>query len=274
MERENRGQSREQIANERLIRSFKRRIFFFGDRQIPDHDPILQKAVLRVIRDYKPTDIYEVGDLINADRVSSYGHDFDVPRLAEEFKEGKRVLGEMARVARTANPAVNLYFLLGNHERRVQKYVNRYAPELADLEKNGEQVLTVPYLLDLKELGYQTVDYWQEMKIDKDTLVFHGDKISEKGGATAQKNIDKFGKSVVAGHTHRLALVFRTQSDEVKFGMETGSLCKRNLHYPYSRKPDWQNGFAFLGVDRDGKLHPTVVPIVDGRFTFGGKIYK
>lgn len=258
------------------ITPFKARHLAFGDGQIPDLDYNALNAVLKVNDFFKATHAWIMGDMMNATTVSKYGYPADYKiSLDDEVHETREVLKHISDRLKKANPDIKIRYLEGNHEFRLQKYMDRNAAEIATLsETDGERTVSLPRLLGLKELGIDWVPYWEDEHIGKATIL-HGNIVRSKGGYTAQAYIDKYGETVISGHTHRLAVVGRTQSGETKWAIETGSLCKRKMAVPYLREgqADWQQGFAVIGVDKDNVLFPSAFPIIDGKTAFGTQVY-
>ena len=259
------------------ISDFKARYLAFGDHQIPDLDYRALRTVFKVNEVYKATHMDIMGDMINATTVSSYG----VPAeygisLMDEIKEGRAVLEETVYKAREANPDVKIRLLEGNHEYRLTKYLDKHAQEIAGLqEADGDKTISLPRLLGVKELGIEWIPYWKDEKIANKANILHGNIVRSKAGYTAHAYLDRYGDTTLAGHTHRLALVGRTIAGTEKFGIETGSLCKREMKVPYMRprQSDWQQGFAIVGVDKRNVLYPEAIPIINGRAGMGGMLF-
>ncbi len=238
------------------ISQFKERHLAFGDTQYPDVDEKALNSVLLMNQDFKATHVWLMGDMLNVTTLSKFG-----------FPAGYRI---------TLGEEVKIHYLEGNHELRLKKFMDRNASLLDDLdEPNGEKTIDLPRLLNLRELGIKWTPYWEDEKAG-DTTVLHGNLARVKGGYTAQAYIDRYGESVMAGHSHRLALIERTQSGKVKFGIETGSLCKRDMVVPYvkSGQADWQQGCAIIGIDKQNTAFPAILPIIDGKVALGNKVYN
>lgn len=271
-----RKRTEDKIAKEG-IGQLKERHIMFGDAQYPDQDPKAIGAVKAFNRDYRATHAHIMGDMLNATTVGSYEVPRGAPSFWDEIRGAREMIKDMAESLREANPDVKINYYEGNHCYRLQKFIDRYAPQLGELEEmDGEKTLAMERLLGLKELGIKWIPYWEDGKIGNHTTVLHGDKVRSKAGFTAHGYIDSYGTNAIAGHTHRLALVFRTQSGNVKFGMETGSLCKRKMKVPYMRanQADWQQGFSIMGIDQQNDAHPAVLLINKGKVAFNGKVYK
>lgn len=258
------------------ISDFKERHLAFGDTQIPDLDYKALNTVLKINDDYQATHVWLMGDMLNATTVGSYGYpaNYEVD-LQDEIDETNDMLDMVTNRLREANPDVAIKYLEGNHELRLTKYLDKEARRLAKLkERDGRPTVSLDRMLELQERGIEWVPYWDDAHIRRAT-VLHGNIVRQKGGYTAHAYIDKYGDTAMAGHTHRLAMVSRTQNGVEKFGIETGSLCKREMKVPYTRpqQADWQQGFATIGIDKRNTLYPSITPIINGRAGFGDKLY-
>ena len=258
---------------------FVERHLGFGDSQYPDTDMEAVDAILNLNRDFKATHLWLMGDMTNATTLSNkYGYPADYHfSFWDEIRGTRELLKHIAEEARKANPEVNIHYLEGNHEQRLQRYIDRNADQLAELEDaKGERILGMESLLNLKDLRINWTPYWEDDELSRDVIILHGNIARIKSGYTGQAYIDRYGKSTIAGHDHRLGLVFRTQSGEVKFGIETGSTCQRKMLVPYTREnqTDWQEGAFMVGIDKDGDAFPAVMPIVNGKIAFGLNVYE
>lgn len=253
------------------------RHLFISDHQIPDQDDKTIRAVNKFMKDFAPDKVHIVGDFLNFTAVAKYDQDpYYHKNMADEIKIGRKILGDIVKNARNANPEADVIWYEGNHEARLVKYMGRNASALAEIvDEDGEIINSIPHIFNLKELGVQWVPSMQRHTEPGGIEVEHGDVARGKAGHTAHAMLDKRGKSGFSGHTHRLAMIFRTQTDEQKFWVETGSMCKQNFESPYARTPDWQQGFA-VGVysDKDRTFYPSIVPVFNNTFAFGGKIYR
>jgi hypothetical protein len=89
----------------------------------------------------------------------------------------------------------------------------------------------------------------------------------------------KYGKSVIAGHSHRLGMSAYSEAIgshyRPLYGVEVGNLMdRRKASYIRYGSANWQMGFAIL--EATGKnLTPTLVPVnKDGSFTALGRHYS
>ena len=205
------------------------RVLIAGDLHIPYHDPDAVLALLRFAKRYNPTDVVVHGDLIDFEALSRFLKD---PREVSDPQDELDAAREFLQALRKAAPKANRYFGIGNHEVRLQKFLQRQAQPLLGLRS-----LDIKELLGLKE--WQVFDYGCYVRIG-DLVVMHG---TGYGATVNVKNISKFGGfNVVQGHSHRLSQRFVRSIHGVCSAVETGCLCDLSPHYTH--EPDWQQGFA------------------------------
>jgi hypothetical protein len=86
-------------------------------------------------------------------------------------------------------------------------------------------------------------------------IVTHGTTVRAAGGASAKGEIEKWGASILHGHTHRCGSTARripaigTRPEKQIFGFEGGCLC--DLSASYGTHLNWQNGFNIVGLDSE-----------------------
>jgi len=242
-----------------------------SDFQVPDHSLRCLEVVLKFIKEYKPDVIHLLGDFVNFTPVSRYDKDpYDDGTLENEILVGRKVLKQITDIAHKANPKVKISWYEGNHEQRLIKYLGRIASELANLEILGEKVVSIPHLFQLKDFGIDFIPY-DRFVHHKDVVFNHGTLARIKAGYAAHAMIDRTGMSGIQGHSHKLALIFRTQLGITRWWIENGCLCNIPPNPRYVSNPDWAQGFTtieFVGK----KSYPTVYPIVDGAVVYEGKV--
>jgi hypothetical protein len=237
-----------------------------SDLHVPDHNVRALEAVYKFIPDLKPDKVHLLGDLLNFTEISKYAPDpYYHFTITDEIHEAREIL---KRIGRLAKCEILLYE--GNHELRLIKFLGRNAEQLAELDLDGERVISLPHLLNLKELGIRWIPDGVEHK-EHGVILEHGDICRIKGGYTGHALIDRRATNIIVGHTHKLALISRNQGG-VRFAIESGCLCNLRPTPMYVRHPDWQNGFTVLTY-KNGQVYPEVIPIVNNSFYYGGKVY-
>lgn len=243
------------------------RNLIISDLHIPDQHIKALELVYKFIKVYKPTTLHILGDFLNFPTLSAWPQDphYHI-QLSEEINEARQILAKFRKLL----PQAEILWYSGNHEDRMQKYLARNAAQLAELEIEGELVVSIPHLFKLRELGIKYI----EKEYRGGVLYHHGQLVRGKAGYTAHGNMEKTGVSTLSGHVHRLALVYKNLYDRAIFGMETGCLCNPKP-YPYygTMVKDWQLGLATIDVIH-GAPYPRIYPIINNSLTYGDKLIK
>ena len=248
------------------------RTVFVPDLHVPYQDVQAFRAVRSFIRDVRPQRVVIIGDLLDLAIISSFDKD---PRstagLQDQIDAGGAVLDDLRA---DAGRGAEIVLLEGNHEFRMTKTLIRHAPAFLSLSRGGEDVLSVPFLLDLKRRGVRWIPGHESLDVHG-YLVEHGDCASSYSGYTARRMVDKRRQSVVHGHTHRLGSYWHTGYTNVVHGVELGSLIDRNSEAAsYAKSPNWQTGFG-VGeyVAEADFFQVTPIWVRDYRFIFNGRLY-
>jgi hypothetical protein len=261
-----------ELYKESLKNTNLERHLFIPDLHIPDHNQQAVDLLVKFIPDFQPHVVHILGDFLNFTKVSGFPEvGVYKTSLEDEIKVGRNILGKIMEASGDAK----ILWYEGNHERRLQKELGRGHNVLAEIENEmGEQLISIPSIFRLKELGIEWLERGQYHKLDS-TLVEHGDIVRGKSGYTAHAMLDRRGLSGFSGHTHRLAMVTRKQGDSVKFWIECGSLANSEPTPLYTIRPDWQTGFAVGIFDKKNDImHPVPILMQRGEFYFNDKIYR
>lgn len=197
---------------------------------------------MAVLQQVKPTHIILNGDILDCTGLSKYSKDPNiVDTLQEEIGAYGRFVGH---VRAAAGEEVEILQTPGNHEARLERYLQDNAPALRSLD-----ALTLPSLLRFSERRVQ----WFRDEIvlaERNLVVTHGEKVRNFAGLSVKAEMEKrrFQVSVYINHTHRMGAVYATApySGKVVGGWEGGTLHK--LETEYVRHPDWQLGMGVITV--------------------------
>jgi hypothetical protein len=161
-----------------------------------------------------------------------------------------------------------MYYEMGNHEARWERYLRQNAVELRWLTS-----LTWYELLDARDTGMEIYPWRHRVEVLSGVLeVTHGDKARATSGATGIVMLS-MGVSGVSGHTHRLGQVFKRNRLGITTWAESGCLCRLDPEYLIS--PDWSQGFVVIYVDRkNNRFHMDTVPILNGRIVYAGEVFE
>jgi len=208
-----------------------------SDIHIPFQDALAVKSFINYCAKKQPNVIVLNGDIIDMFMLSKFTKGEGRNPL-EEITEARGLLESIRAVC----PNALIYYVIGNHETRLERYVLNKAPELASLI---EDVFSIIKVSDFKIRGCASLTV-------NDNLVFkHGTLLGNKSGLSAIKEMENAYMSGCTGHTHRLCKYIARKSGKKFFWMETGCLC--DLNPEYMILPNWQQGFGFVEI-KNGKV--------------------
>lgn len=230
-----------------LAVSQDKRIFVYTDTHFGEHDPTAIKAALIVAEKYDPHIVINLGDTVDASRLSRFKKD---PRSTSIQKE-RDLWCDFAEKLNSVTRAELKLMIIGNHDMR-------YLSSL--LEVDG--------IVDMPELGFGNFFYVKEFGYEEpvdiiylnrrgnldypDALAYfmHGEFARKGSGSSVRATSEMFsGANTIIGHAHRTAFVTKRTMRGLVCGYEIGTLAK--LTPTYSIFPDWSQSVATGVVGRD-----------------------
>lgn len=246
---------------------------FWPDTHVPYQDKNAVQTALNFVEDIKPDRIVILGDFVDFMPVAKWDKD---PRHMQDIQSELDQTGQLLdQIRKVAGKRCQIYYLQGNHEYRLDRYLVRNAPELLYLTKGEQDVLSVPYLLDLAKRRIEYIPYNKSLRLYNYNLE-HGDKVSAFSAYTAKKMLDARRVNTIIAHTHRMGSYYYTGADDTMTAFEMGCLIDRNSQAAhYTKFPNWQVGLGVGEYHEDEKFFQ-VTPILfdNARFIFNGKLYK
>lgn len=234
------------------------------------HHPYIDKRawglMLKVGKELKPKHIYIIGDFLDCFSVSS--HSKEPPRalkFRQEVDAGLSALDQLDELK-----AINKVFIGGNHEDRLERYLEDKAPELYDF-------IDIPKILELKERGWNYIPYKHDTKLGKLWLTHD---VGTAGRNAAFKALDTYQHSIITGHTHRMCYVVEgNATGEVKLSAMFGWLGDADRVDYLQRQLVFKNWVLGFGIGylnpSTGLVYMTPVPIVGGySCCVNGKLFK
>lgn len=231
---------------------------FISDIHAPFQDEIALNALEDFIKWFKPDTIFYLGDVIDFYAISRFVKD---PKrslnLQSEIDQACGIIRDIRKIS-----TAKTYFIRGNHELRLQKYLWTQAKELSGLKS-----LNIENLLELKK---NNIIYVPEGRmLFNNILIKHGNVVRKFSGYTAKAEFEKSGLSGVSAHTHRLG-VYRHNNDSGAFvWAESGCLCSNDPDYMEGEAPNWSLGFS-IGYFNNKSYHLDIVPIINGKAIYAG----
>ena len=250
------------------------RVMILGDQQARYDDRFAERVALKFQKDFDPTIIVNLGDLIDNESISKFSTDSKgLGSLADDRVAARAILQHQ----RAVSPNAKMFLIEGNHEARLRTYVLERAPAFQDLPE-----LKLPNFLGLDDLDIKYIGpYGNGLRI-ADLFIYHGMRVNSQSGMSARNEREMEGGSGVSGHTQRGGSNFYTDRRGVHVWYENFCMCNivGPMVPPSYRGPkpnNWQQGFTFGYVDR--KPHEKSVwtlyqaPIVNHKFIWAGKEY-
>ena len=243
----------------KIISRKNEKVLFVSDIHAPFQDNMAIKAIISFGKWLKPDKIIFMGDVIDFYAISKFSKDpVRAMRLQNEIDEAHSIL----RIFRKEFPKVEMVYLKGNHEARLQGYLWSKASELSGLRN-----MSLVSLLGLDGLNIQYVSNGR-MKF-RNFIIKHGDIVRKHSAYTARGELEATGLSGISIHTHRLSTHYLSNEGGNYVWYEGGCLCKMNQEYMQGKYPNWQQGFAF-GYFKKGsaKYNIHLVNIINGKALF------
>jgi predicted phosphodiesterase len=248
-----------------------KKVMIVPDLQVPYHSVSFVKKLIQVAKDWQPDTICFIGDVLDFPEVSRWtksGRGEFEPTLQASLDKGITILGQF----RLAAPKADIRYKMGNHDERLEKYINDYAPALRSLRTS--------------DIGYQLGLDQLEIKIERDPFLLAPDVLAVHGherayssvlGRYEGERIKQYGLSVVSGHTHTPVLITTATGFGLKqkhrFGMNVGhGMDPKKCGYTKDGYLNWCQGFGVIEVV-NGVSYPTLVTAPAGHFMFMGEKY-
>ena len=248
-----------------------------SDFHIPYQDKDALRVFFNFLYEYQPDKLILNG---NINDCTGFGIHPKMREVAQTFRGAREEREQWFRIAHLLREILpNTYICyIGSqcHEGWIDNWV-QMSPILVEDHEN----YSIPgwfkladFLIDYKPEVYDVLG-------NKELLITHGTIARSKGGNSAYATMDAEGTSVIVGHTHRLAQVFKTTSLGETVAIECGCMCQRTPWYHLKGRRlmmDWQQGFVLVNT-KGNSFSTQCVPIIrDGLdkpyFWIGKELYK
>lgn len=222
------------------------KVAFPTDEHYPFQDEAARHIALQITRDFSPDLLVCGSDAIDFYSISKFDKDpkraFNLQTEIDSWRSGMRDWISAA-------PDARRFFIPGNHEDRLRRYIWRH-PEMAGLE-----VLSLNNLLGFRYLNIECEErvigenYGQsELEIGP-LVIKHGTVIRKHSAYTARGEMEKEFYQVptlFTGHTHRGGVHYANTRNGVVRAFECFCLCDTDPSYVNS--PNWQQGLVLATI--------------------------
>lgn len=240
-------------------------ILIVPDSHIPFEDKKAFNLMLRVGKALKPKHLIIIGDFGDFYAVSRHSKSpIRATQLPTEIMVCNERLDELDALG-----ASNKLFIAGNHEDRLQRYLQEKAPELFG-------IVDIPKLFQLKQRNWHYTPYKKHARLGK-LYVTHD--VGSYGRNSTFKAIDTYQHSVVIGHSHRLQYVVEGNAvGEVKLATQFGWLGDRSqVDYMQQAQVMTSSALGFgIGYlnPKNGIAYLTPIPIINYTACVNGTLYE
>jgi len=208
----------------------------------PGESTVAHKAFINLCKQIKPAAIVLNGDVFDGARISRHDPLYrnETPTVKQELEVCQDRLGEIEKASHNSK----LFWLYGNHDTRLWRYMRINAPEVEGA------------------FGADLFDYFPGwhcgylMHVNNNTVIKHR---WHNGVHATYNNVLKGGRSIVTGHLHRLQVSAWGDYNGRRYGVDTGTLAEpqgEQFAYLEGNPVPWASGFAVLTFDKEGMLLP------------------
>ena len=233
------------------------RLLVLSDVHIPYHNIEAVTLALQYGKDKGVNGIMLNGDILDFYGLSSFEKDPRKRRFSEELEMGRQFL----RILRKEFDGVPIYFKLGNHEQRYERYLRIKAPELLDVSE-----FRLDVLLKFGELGIELIDDMRIVHFGR-LNIMHGHEFGRSVFSPvnpARGAYMRAKENCIIGHHHQTSSHAEpTMNGKVINTWSTGALCE--LHPTYMPINKWNRGFAYVEREPDGDFTVHNHTIINGK---------
>lgn len=221
------------------------KILKIQDIHSPYHDEQALEAALNFGVSKGVNTVIINGDLIDFYHLSRFEKDPRKRPVKFELDCTKQIL----KYIRYKFPLATIYYYMGNHDHRWNKYMLQKAPELLDIPE-----FSFYHILGLAELQIHLLDNNRGWKVGK-LNGRHGHEFYGSGGVNPGRSYYLKAKdNIIVGHVHRTSnFLVPNINKKVHGGFSVGCLC--DLDPDYNPTNEHNHGCAYIEVlDKEGNF--------------------
>ena len=247
----------------RGIEMEKGKVVVFSDAHFwPGDYTTAYKALLKIIKEFKPKVVVANGDVFDGSQASRHARIGweKSPTVREELEACQEFMEGIEKVSKGAE----LIWTMGNHDARFETFLSAQTGMY-----EGVAGFTLKEHFPLWKPCWS---YW----VNEDTCIKHRWKGSFGAG---RANALNSGVNMVTGHTHNLAVQPLTDYNGTRYGVQTGCLADPHgnqfMGYTEDNPKDWRSGFTLLSFDRGRLVLPELIQVCgEDEYEFRGEIHK
>lgn len=234
-----------------------RKVLVLSDIHSPHHDVPALEAAINYGLQKDVTAVILNGDILDFFANSKWDKDPRLVNMAEEVEIGRGVISAL----REAFKGKPMYFKIGNHEERWQRYLSNKAPELL-----GVPDFEIEKIFRLDDLNIHSIGKRQHLKVGG-LNILHGHEFGRSIFSPVNPARGLFNRSktsALIGHYHQTSEHIEKDMNDVVTGcFSTGCLC--DMRPDYARYNKWNHGFAVVESGGDDEYSVRNLKIFRGR---------
>lgn len=222
-----------------------KKVLVLSDIHFPYHDEEALRAAIDKGVSENVDCVLLNGDILDFYQLSDFSKDPSKPKMKVELEQGRWFM----KALRQTFPKAPIYYKIGNHEERLQRWLRIKAPEWIDTDE-----FQINILLKFGEHKIQLIEGTTIIKAGN-LNILHGHEYKGAGTVNPARNLYlKTKASSICGHYHRKSEFLTKNIDETISGCwTTGCLCELNPEY-MPKGNDWVHGFAIVNILTDGNF--------------------
>jgi len=238
-----------------------------ADMHIPYHDDIAIKTALNWGLSQNPDLVVLNGDTFDCYTISSWKTDPLRADYGSEVRQSIDIFKTYNSQISKCKSVKEKIFICGNHEDRLRRELWSGSKKLAGLD-----ILTIPNIYQLDELGWKYIDNaqllreeMQPFKLGKLTIL-HGHEVKVNYSVVNIPRIyyQKCLVNIMVAHYHRSQENIERKLDHSHDGAwSMGALCK--LSQEYAPHNNWNHGCCMIEWDSQGDFSISNKKIINGK---------
>jgi DNA repair exonuclease SbcCD nuclease subunit len=212
-----------------------RRIVAVPDTHFPFVDQKGIDALLAHIAELAPDVVVQMGDLYDLYSFSSHNAPHYALSPFDELEDGRAGAEAFWAGVQLAAPDAECHQLIGNHDIRIRRKVQKSMPEI-------EALLDYMDLESLWNFKGVTTHSYRDV-VDIDGIAFH------HGYGKLGSHMNSFHRSTVVGHLHRGDVAYLRLYDNTIWELNAGFMGDRNalaFQYPPTKLMNWTTGYGVI----------------------------
>lgn len=244
------------------MKSVKRGLALW-DLHYPEHSRSCLNIAVEFCKDFKPDVFILGGDQMDMDCISYYNRNrpklLEGKRLKEEYDGFQRDVLDRFEMILGLN--CDKYFLIGNHEYRVERY----------LESNPQHEGFIEPEVNLHLSSWSVIPFNESISVGKMNFI-HGIYWNKYH---SYKHVNVYEDNIFYGHVHNNQVFTKTTPllNLPKQAVGVGCMCNKNPSYKRNMPNDWVNQFLFWYMFPDGSFTYYTPTVVNNRVVINDKIY-